>query len=144
VNVTTRRKFMRLLTAMGTALLARAHAAEEGGAQQNAAEMHLTSDVMLRMRDGVHLAADIYRPMRGGSPLPGPYPVILERTPYGKTVVSRSELTAQDPVAKSRAEVARYFVSRGYIVIYSCRAATSSSIRIAAGVIDPRASSSST
>jgi uncharacterized protein len=120
--VTTRRKFMRLLTAMGTALLARAPAAEEGGAQQSAAEMHLTSDVMVRMRDGVHLATDIYRPMRGGSPLPGPYPVILERTPYGKTVVSRSELTAQDPVAKSRAEVARYFVSRGYIVIYQdCR-----------------------
>ena len=120
--MTTRRKFMRLLTAMGTALLARAPAAEEGGAQRSAAEMHLTSDVMVRMRDGVHLATDVYRPMRGGSPLPGPYPVILERTPYGKTVVSRSELTAQDPVAKSRAEVARYFVSRGYIVIYQdCR-----------------------
>ncbi len=120
--MTTRRKFMRLLTAVGTALLARAPAAEEGGAQQSAAEMHLTSDVMVRMRDGVHLATDIYRPMRGGNLLPGPYPVILERTPYGKTVVSRSELTARDPIAKSRAEVARYFVSRGYIVMYQdCR-----------------------
>lgn len=118
MNLTTRRKFMRLLTATGTVLLARSRAAEESGA----AEMHITSDVMVRMRDGVHLATDIYRPMRGGSPLPGPYPVILERTPYGKTVVSRSELTAQDPVAKSRAEVARYFVSRGYVVIYQdCR-----------------------
>jgi uncharacterized protein len=123
VKVTTRRRFMRLLTAMGTALLARARAAEEGTAHGGAAEeVHLTSDVMVRMRDGVHLATDIYRPMRGGNPLPGPYPVILERTPYGKTVVSRSELTAQNPVAESRAEVARYFVSRGYIVIYQdCR-----------------------
>jgi len=131
--VTTRRRFMRLLTATGAALLARVRAAEQsavrGGAAPAAAgqdgaaeEMHLTSDVMVRMRDGVHLATDIYRPMRGGSPLPGPYPVILERTPYGKTVVSRSELTVQDPVAKSRADVARYFVSRGYIVIYQdCR-----------------------
>jgi putative CocE/NonD family hydrolase len=119
---------MRLLTAMGTAALARAPAAEQGAAHESAAhesaaeEIHLTSDVMVRMRDGVHLATDIYRPMRGGSPLPGTYPVILERTPYGKTVVSRSELTVKDPVAKSRAEVARYFVSRGYIVIYQdCR-----------------------
>jgi putative CocE/NonD family hydrolase len=109
---------MRLLTAAGAALFARAPAAEESPAT----EMHVTSDVMVRMRDGVHLATDIYRPMRGGSPLAGPYPVILERTPYGKTVVSRAELTAQDPVAKSRAEVAHYFVSRGYIVIYQdCR-----------------------
>jgi putative CocE/NonD family hydrolase len=108
---------------MGAALVARAPAAEEGAAHVAAAEeMHLASDVMVRMRDGVHLATDIYRPMRAGSPLPGPYPVILERTPYGKTVVSRSELSASDPVAKSRAEVARYFVSRGYIVIYQdCR-----------------------
>jgi len=119
---------MRLLTAMGTAALARAPAAEQGAAHESAAhesaaeEIHLTSDVMVRMRDGVHLPTDIYRPMRGGSPLPGTYPVILERTPYGKTVVSRSELTVKDPVAKSRAEVARYFVSRGYIVIYQdCR-----------------------
>ena len=109
---------MRLITAVGAALVARSPAAEESSPE----EMHLTSDVMVRMRDGVHLATDIYRPMRGGNPLPGPYPVILERTPYGKTVVSRSELTARDPIAKSRAEVARYFVSRGYVVIYQdCR-----------------------
>jgi uncharacterized protein len=109
---------MRLITAVGAALVARSPAAEESSPEG----MHLTSDVMVRTRDGVHLATDIYRPMRGGNPLPGPYPVILERTPYGKTVVSRSELTARDPIAKSRAEVARYFVSRGYIVIYQdCR-----------------------
>jgi putative CocE/NonD family hydrolase len=84
--------------------------------------MALTSDVMVPMRDGVRLATDVYRPARDGKPLPGRFPVILERTPYGKTVVSRSELSVADPKAKSRAEVARFFVSKGYVVIYQdCR-----------------------
>jgi putative CocE/NonD family hydrolase len=85
-------------------------------------DVAVDSNVMIRMRDGVRLATDIYRPAQNGRPLPGPFPVILERTPYGKTVVSRSELSLKDPVAKSRAEVAAFFVSRGYIVIYQdCR-----------------------
>jgi putative CocE/NonD family hydrolase len=74
------------------------------------------------MRDGVLLATDIYRPARGGKPAPGRFPVILERTPYGKTVVSRSELSVADPTPKSRAEVAAFFVRHGYVVIYQdCR-----------------------
>jgi putative CocE/NonD family hydrolase len=37
-------------------------------------------------------------------------------------VPSRSEISVQDPVAKSRAEVAHFFVSRGYVVVYQdCR-----------------------
>ena len=36
--------------------------------------------VMIAMRDGVKLAADIYRP-----DVDGKYPVILQRTPYGRT-----------------------------------------------------------
>ncbi len=91
-------------------------------AKEEGYEVSLTSDVMVRMRDGVRLATDIYRPMQNGQPLANPLPVILERTPYGKTVVSRSELSVQNPVAASRAEVARYFVSKGYVVIYQdCR-----------------------
>jgi predicted acyl esterase len=43
------------------------------------------------MRDGVHLATDIHLPDGGG-----PFPVILERTPYGRDEASRSELTAAD------------------------------------------------
>jgi uncharacterized protein len=117
-NLTTRRGFMRLMSAFGAALIARRSPARTSDDY----DLHLTSDVMVRMRDGVHLATDIYRPMRDGAPLPGRFPVILERTPYGKTVVSRSELSLKEPTAKSRAEVARYFVSRGYIVIYQdCR-----------------------
>jgi putative CocE/NonD family hydrolase len=85
-------------------------------------EAALTADIMVPMRDGVRLATDVYRPAKDGKPLSGRFPVILERTPYGKTVVSRSELSVAEPVAKSRAEVARFFVSKGYVVIYQdCR-----------------------
>jgi putative CocE/NonD family hydrolase len=101
------------------AALGRGHAKAEPEASF---DMALTSDLMVRMRDGVRLATDVYRPARDGKPLSGRFPVILERTPYGKTVVSRSELSVSDPAPKSRAEVARFFVSRGYVVIYQdCR-----------------------
>ncbi len=109
---------MEFLTAAGAALMV----GRPASAKEEGYEVSLTSDVMVRMRDGVRLATDIYRPMQNGQPLANPLPVILERTPYGKTVVSRSELSVQNPVAASRAEVARYFVSKGYVVIYQdCR-----------------------
>ena len=53
-------------------------------------------DVRVRMRDGVHLATDIYRPRRAGRD-----PVILMRTPYGKDL---EELSA------------RFYARRGYVV----------------------------
>jgi putative CocE/NonD family hydrolase len=91
-------------------------------AQDEPWEMILTSDVMVAMRDGIKLATDIYRPATGGKPAPGRFPVILERTPYGKTVPSRSEITVGNATPMSRAEVARFFVSQGYVVIYQdCR-----------------------
>ena len=37
-------------------------------------------DVPVRVRDGVELSADIYRPTNGG-----PYPTLILRTPYGKS-----------------------------------------------------------
>jgi putative CocE/NonD family hydrolase len=44
------------------------------------APVQVQSDVPARMRDGVVLRADVYRPDG-----PGPFPVLLTRTPYGKT-----------------------------------------------------------
>ena len=77
----------------------------------------LTSDVMVPMRDGVRLATDIYAPEASGS-----WPVILERTPYGKTTPSRSERTRADPKPRTRSEVAEFFVQHGYVVVYQdCR-----------------------
>ena len=76
-----------------------------------------TSDIMVPMRDGVTLATDAYLPEG-----PGPWPVILERTPYGKTTPSRSERTPTNPKPLGRAEVAVFFVKRGYAVVYQdCR-----------------------
>ncbi len=41
-------------------------------------------DVMVRARDGVLLATNIYFPGRGGAPAPGRFPTVVRRTPYGK------------------------------------------------------------
>ncbi len=80
----------------------------------------LLSDLMVGMRDGVRLATDVYLPADGRTK--GPYPAILERTPYGKTVPSRSERSVADPVPLGRAEVAAFFVARGYAFVYQdCR-----------------------
>jgi uncharacterized protein len=115
---TTRRGFVGMLTAAGAALISEPAAL----AVEEPFDVLLTSDVMVRMRDGIRLATDIYRPARHGRPIAGALPVILERTPYGKTVVSRSERTVLDPAPMSRADVARFFVSRGYVVAYQdCR-----------------------
>jgi len=82
----------------------------------------LLSDVMVTMRDGVRLATDIYLPAGEAAVQPGKFPVILERTPYGKTVASRSERSAADPVPMGRAEVAAFFTTRAYVFVYQdCR-----------------------
>ena len=69
--------------------------------------------IMVPMRDGVRLATDVYLPDGRG-----PFPVILERTPYGRQVASRSEITAADRTPASRAEIAAYFTVQGYAVVY--------------------------
>jgi putative CocE/NonD family hydrolase len=80
------------------------------------------ADIMVTARDGVELATDIYRPARAGKPVEGTFPVILERTPYGKHLASRSELDAGEQKPRSRLEIASYFVEQGYIVVYQdCR-----------------------
>ncbi len=80
-------------------------------------EVIVERDLLVPARDGVRLATDVYRPGAGG-----PFPVLLERTPYGKSAPSRSERTAAVAQPRSRAEVARYFVRHGYAVVYQdCR-----------------------
>jgi putative CocE/NonD family hydrolase len=79
-------------------------------------------NVMVRMRDGIRLAADVYRPAVDGRPVAEPLPVILERTPYGKGERSRSEIEPAMSQPLARAEVAVQFVRAGYVVIYQdCR-----------------------
>jgi putative CocE/NonD family hydrolase len=50
-------------------------------------DVHLASDVLVPMRDGIQLAADLYLPAQNGAPLPGGWPSILIRTPYNKTAL---------------------------------------------------------
>ncbi len=75
-------------------------------------------DVMIAMRDGTKLATDIYRPAGN----PGPFPVLLERTPYGKLETNKADRSAADPVPKSKPEVAAMFARAGYAyVLQDCR-----------------------
>jgi putative CocE/NonD family hydrolase len=50
------------------------------------ARVQIDPDVVIPMRDGVALRADIYRPARGG-----PFPVLVFRTPYGKHDAAKSD-----------------------------------------------------
>ncbi len=67
-------------------------------------EVQRQSNVMVKMRDGVALAADIYFPAMKCELAPGKFPVILERTPYNK--LSPSAVTK-----------AKYFAKRGYVCV---------------------------
>jgi putative CocE/NonD family hydrolase len=80
-------------------------------------DVAILSDVMVPMQDGIRLATDVHLPALNGEPLPGPFPVLLERTPYDKTGIRDSERTLKDPVPVDRAALAAYFVRRGYAVV---------------------------
>lgn len=79
-------------------------------------------DIRMALRDGIVLVLDIHRPARAGQPVDEAFPVILERTPYGKSEPSRSELDIGETDPLGRAEVAAEFVRHGYVVVYQdCR-----------------------
>lgn len=67
----------------------------------NQYELH-RDGLPLRMSDGVSLAADLYLPAG-----PGPWPVLLERTPYNK----------EGSVEVLQVGAPAYFASRGYAVV---------------------------
>ena len=70
-------------------------------------------DVMVAMRDGVQMATDIYLPAREGKALTKRVPVILERTPYGKSGTT---------LRHASAEIANFYASHGYAVVFQdCR-----------------------
>ncbi len=90
--------FASLILALGLLL----HAQKPARPADAGYEIVVEHNVMINMRDGVPLACDIYRPAMNGKAGEGKFPVILERTPYGKQTVE---------------SWARYFVPRGYIAI---------------------------
>jgi hypothetical protein len=54
------------------------------GVADEPAQVVIAKNVMVPMRDGVRLATDIYFPAAEARALPGPFPVVLIRTPYDK------------------------------------------------------------
>jgi len=72
----------------------------QGSAQQYTALVQ--KNVMLTMRDGIKLATNLYFPSIDGQLAEGPFPVILERTPYDK---DRPDLVVNG----------QYFARRGYV-----------------------------
>lgn len=74
-------------------------------------------DMMIAMRDGVRLATTVFVPSGDG-----PWPVLLERTPYGRLGPRPGEKrqdATKPPLAK---DVARRFCERGYAVaVQDCR-----------------------
>ena len=82
----------------GTALAWSPEPAQYGIAEQQ--------NVAVTMSDGTVLRANIYSPTLNGQPAPGPFPVLLTQTPYGKdTTGVAGGGTGEDP----------YLVERGYI-----------------------------
>ena len=115
----SRRAFSALTLALGVARFARWTRAREPAGPFDAI---LESNVRVRMRDAVQLATDVYRPARQGKAVAGRFPTLMERTPYGRNVTSFRDFTASNPQPKTRAEVARYYVRQGYVVIFQdCR-----------------------
>src|SRR3954470_9925111 len=69
--------------------------------------------VKVKMSDGVTLVADVYRPTdpKTGAPAPGPFPVVLAQSPYGR----HSVVTTQSYGDYGGDGYFPYLVKRGYI-----------------------------
>src|SRR5205085_5952146 len=61
----------------------------------------VSKDVMVKMRDGIRLATDVYRPARDGELVDGQWPAIVCITPYDQT-------------ERRYTEIADFFVPHGY------------------------------
>ena len=100
MNVGRRRRVVFVLTG------AREGRAQGGGADCREAAGRVRRrgrrNTMVAVRDGVRLAADVYRPARDGKPAEGRFPTLLTRTPYDKN---------------GAAGEAAYYAARGYIVV---------------------------
>ena len=86
-----------ILVIAGVPLAGRQQAQPAPAASEQTYAVKIDFNVRVKMRDGVELSADIYRPEAEGR-----FPVILNRTPYTKT---------------GSVKTARFFVERGYVFV---------------------------
>jgi hypothetical protein len=70
-----------------------------------------TLDTPITMSDGTVLRADVYYPTLAGSKTPaaGPFPVLLQQTPYGKAFIAEASALSSTNIG--------YLVDRGFIVV---------------------------
>ncbi|WP_422930718.1 CocE/NonD family hydrolase [Singulisphaera sp. PoT] len=76
--------------------------APAGSSRPASFDVVVEKNVPVVVRDGTRLAADLYRPARGDKAVAERFPALLTRTPYNKDGV---------------ADDARYYASRGYVVV---------------------------
>ena len=118
-----------LLTILSTfSVLAQTEAAET---VESLYDVVIAPNIQIPMRDGVNLAADIYFPAQGseavsGIPaetvaaLPGPWPVILQRTPYNKEgSANEGRLFAENGYVYVAADTRGRYASEGTFAVYT-------------------------
>jgi len=77
----------------------------------------MNTTLRMTMRDGVTLVADLHLPAGAG-----PFPVLFERTPYGRAAPRRVEVSAADPTPMDGPRLAAPFTAAGYaVVLQDCR-----------------------
>ncbi len=97
-------KMKRTITIAAAALLLLGFTAALSQTQPPYDVVLFEKNLMIPMRDGVRLAADVYRPAKDGQPSADKLPILLQRTPYDKT--------GQRLVAS-----AEFFARHGYVVV---------------------------
>jgi putative CocE/NonD family hydrolase len=108
----------KLLTAMVCVLcllLTRASGQKPAATGETQFNVHKEYNVLIPMRDGVRLAAHIYRPEAKGR-----FPVIVTRTPYGKdskAIFSQAEFFAQHGYAYVTQDVRGRYDSEGEFTV---------------------------
>jgi hypothetical protein len=68
-------------------------------------------DQPVTMSDGTIIRANVYYPTSSGTEAAGPFPVLLQQTPYGKAFIAAGGALAGTDIS--------YLVNRGYIVVVS-------------------------
>ena len=98
--MTIRKALLIYVVVLAAALILDSKGSSLEGSSRIQVQTFACQEVMVPMRDGVKLATDVYVPTNQGQ---GPFPVIIERTPYNKRECGH--VTAQ------------YFARRGYVAV---------------------------
>lgn len=87
------------------------------GTLDRAMSVTVLENLQIAMRDGILLEADVYLPAGAG-----PFPVLLERTPYGRRGTNAADRTRHEPEPRSKPQIATGLARAGYAcVLQDCR-----------------------